>query len=193
MAGLLASGTVFACTQPGGDGPKKSDKEDSTKDQDSSEEEDSEGSEGSEDSEKDEESEGDEESSSTGKDTDDDDEDETTKEDDSTKEEEDSTSKEDESTKEEDDSTSKEEDSSEEKDPDPDDDGECKVTAQWGDGKPFEAGTHVPNWEMNAVFDHNGDGKIEGDERTAKKITLEDVYCAKPRNKFAVITHSFWT
>lgn len=69
-------------------------------------------------------------------------------------------------------------------------DEECKVTAKWGTGKPFAAGTHVPNWEMEAVFDQNENGQIDDDERTAKKVTLEDVYCATPRNKFAIITFS---
>lgn len=69
-------------------------------------------------------------------------------------------------------------------------DQECKVTAKWGTGKPFAAGTHVPNWEMEAVFDQNENGKIDEDERTPKKVTLEDVYCATPRNKFAIITFS---
>lgn len=70
------------------------------------------------------------------------------------------------------------------------DTGDCEVTAQWGSGKPFAAGTAIPNWKIETVFDQNGDGEIKGDELTPKKTDMAGVFCANPRNKFAVITFS---
>lgn len=70
------------------------------------------------------------------------------------------------------------------------DTGDCKVTAQWGSGKPFAAGTAIPNWKIETVFDQNADGEIKGDELTPKKTDMAGVFCANPRNKFAVITFS---
>lgn len=189
----LASATLVALLVPSlvACVPTKKIKVNSKNDDDSSSESDNESSEDSDDNSSSEDSDDQEESTSEDKGPT---KSESKSEDDessSTEEESKSSETSSEGSSESEDSSGESEDSSSKDDgtgtgPDP----ECKVTAKWGDGNPFAAGTHIPNWKIETVFDQDGDGEIKGSETTPKSLTLEDVYCATPRNKFAVITFS---